>query len=142
METKTIKQKVKFKSTPHEVYEALMDSKKHSQFSGDKAEISRKIGGKFTAYGGYIVGTNLELVPDKKIVQLWRGSDWPEGHFSKVIFVFEDKGTKLASANFNQKRTQMTFTQEGVPKDYHKPISDGWKEHYWEPMKEMLEKKK
>ena len=132
METKTIKQKVDFKATPHEVYEALMDSKKHSKFTGDKAEISRKVGGKFTAYGAYIEGTNLELVPDKKIVQLWRGSDWPDGHFSKATFVFE----------VGKQGTKMTFTQEGVPKDHCDSISDGWKEHYWEPMKEMFKEKK
>ncbi|MBM2832567.1 MAG: YndB domain-containing protein, partial [Dehalococcoidia bacterium] len=59
-----------------------MDSRKHAKFTGDSATISREIGGKFTAYGDYAEGINLELVPDKKVVQSWRGSDWPEGHYS------------------------------------------------------------
>lgn len=45
MKTKTIKQTIFFKAEPHDVYEALMDSKKHSKFTGDKAVISRKEGG-------------------------------------------------------------------------------------------------
>lgn len=42
METKTIKQSIVFKAPPHEVYEALMDSDKHSQFTGSSAEVSRE----------------------------------------------------------------------------------------------------
>jgi len=33
--------------------------KKHSKFTGDKATISRKIVGKFSAFDGYSEGTNL-----------------------------------------------------------------------------------
>jgi len=113
------------------VYEALLDSGKHSEFTGDKAVISREVGGKFTAYGGYIEGENIELEADKKIVQKWRGSDWPKGHYSNVIFLLEKvkEGTKLI------------FTQTGVPADQYKAISDGWHEHYWDKMKPMFENK-
>ena len=77
MNTKTIRQSVTFRATPHEVYEAIMDSKKHSELTGSQVRMSRKIGGKFSIYGGDIEGVNLELVPDQKIVQSWRYSDWP-----------------------------------------------------------------
>ena len=127
---KTIKQTVLFKANPHDVFEALMDSKKHSEFTGDVAKISRKVDGKISAYGGYIEGKNLEIVKDKKIVQEWRGADWPEGHFSKTTFLF----TKIKEG------TRLTFTQTGVPDQHYKPISQGWHEHYWEPMKKILEK--
>ena len=62
MKTKTIRQSVTFKTSPHVIYEMLMDSRKHAKFTGEKASISRKIGGKFTAYAGYIHGVNLNLV--------------------------------------------------------------------------------
>lgn len=90
METKTVKQSVMFKTSPHEIYEALMDSGKHSQFTGDEAKISRKTSGKFTAFDGYNEGVSVELVPDKKIVQTWRASDWPEGHYSQVTFLLKE----------------------------------------------------
>ena len=130
MKIKTIRQSVTIKATPHEVYEALMDSRKHSKFTGGKASISRKIGRKFTAYGKYISGVNLGLVPDKKIVQSWRGSDWPKGHYSKVTFSLE----KVKNG------TRLTFRQSGLPEKYYKDISQGWRDYYWKPMKEMLEK--
>ncbi len=86
MKTSTIRQSVTFKASLHEVYEALMDSKKHSKFTGSNAKISRKIGGRFSVWDGDLEGTNLELAPDRKIVQSWRASDWPEGHYSKAAF--------------------------------------------------------
>lgn len=130
MKTKTIRQTVTFKATPHQVYETLMDSKKHAELVGADAKITKKVGDKFTIYGGDIEGVNLELVPDKKIVQSWRYNDFPEGHYSKATFLLEESkgGTKL------------TFVQTEVPEDRYSDISQGWKDYYWQPMKDMLEK--
>ena len=130
MKTKNIRQSVTFKASPHEVYEALMDSRRHAKLTGEKARVSRKIGGKLMAYGGYIEGANLDLVPDKKIVQLWRGSDWPKGHYSKATFALR----KVKGG------TRLTFTQTGVPAQYYEDIKQGWRDFYWAPMKKMLER--
>ena len=128
---KAIRQKVNFKATPHEVYEALMDQRKHSEFTQSNAKISRKAGGSFSVYDGYSTGKNLMLIQDKKIIQTWRASDWPENHFSTVMFEFEETKTG----------TKLIFTQKNVPPDQYAAISTGWKEHYWDKMKKMFEKK-
>ena len=107
-----------------------MDSRKHSKFTDTKASISRRVSGKFTAYDGYIEGVNLELTPDKKIVQSWRGSDWPVGHYSRATFSLREI----------EGGTQLTFTQTDVPEDQYESISQGWRDYYWKPMKKMLEK--
>jgi activator of HSP90 ATPase len=129
--TKTIEQSVTFNASPHEVYEALMDSEKHSQFTGAKAVISREVGGSFTAYDGALSGTILELVPDTKIVENWLGSDegWVPDHYSTATFSLEavDGGTRL------------TFVQTGVPEQSFEQISSGWQTYYWPKMKQMLE---
>ena len=130
IETKTIRQSVEFGAPPHEVYEALMDSEKHSAFTGDEAEISREVGGRFYAYNGYIEGTNVELQPDTKIVQRWRSDGWPEGHYS--IVTFELKKTRGG--------TKLSFTQEGVPDDDYESRSEGWVDQYWDRMKDFLGK--
>ena len=130
MPTKTIRQTVTFEASAHEVYEALMDSRKHAKFTGAKASVSRKVEGKFSAFDGYCYGTNLELVKDKKIVQSWRASDWPQGHYSKATFAL-----KAVRGG-----TRLTFTQTGVPENQYASIKKGWTEFYWTPMKEMLEK--
>ena len=125
---KAIRQTVTLNATPHEVYELLMDSKKHVKFTGSSAKISRKVGGKISAYDGYISGENAELVEDKKIVQFWRGSDWPEGVFSRVTFLLKKV----------KRGTTLTFTQTGVPEEQYSSIKKGWMDFYWKPMKAML----
>src|SRR5262245_42214351 len=39
----------------------IMVSKKHQSLSGEKAQISQRIGGKFTAWGSHLSGINLVL---------------------------------------------------------------------------------
>ncbi len=134
MKTKTIRQSVLIKADPHEVYETLMDSKRHSVLTASAASISRKTGGNFSVYGGSISGRNLELEQDRKIVQEWfcETPGWPESHYSKATFTLEKErgGTKIS------------LVQENVPEAASKDIAAGWKRFYWEPMKALLEKKK
>lgn len=37
------------------------------------------------------MGKFEELVPNEKIVQTWRYSQWPSGHFSNVVIEFIEK---------------------------------------------------
>jgi activator of HSP90 ATPase len=124
-----LKQTATFNASPHAVYEILMDEKQHSTFTGGIAKISREVGGDFSIYDGDIQGKNIELIPDKKIVQSWRYNDWPVGHYSTVTFLLEPsvKGTKL------------TFTQTDIPDFKFEDIKQGWKDYYWQPIKAMLE---
>lgn len=130
MAGKTIKQTVDIKADPKDVYDAFMDPKKHGKFTGGKAKISNKVGGKFSVFDGYAEGENVELEPGKKIVQTWRASDWPEGHMSKITIKLAKKG----------KGTKLTFTHTGVPEDFFEDITQGWIEYYWEPIRQLLEK--
>ena len=129
METRTLEQTVTFKAKPIEVYEMLMDSKKHESLSGEKAEISNHVGGAFTAWGSHISGFNLALRPGSKIVQAWRATGWWPDHYSIAIFDIEaeEGGTKL------------TFTQIGIPPERYSGHYRGWIETYWTPMQEVFE---
>ncbi len=117
-----------FRAKPQEVFETLMDSKKHARFTGEKATISRNVGGKISAYGGYIEGYNLTLVKNKTIVQAWRGTDWPKGHWSIVSFELAKKGAG----------TELRFTHMNVPDAHVKDITEGWKSEYWEKMRKLF----
>ena len=127
---KTIRQTATFKASPRAVYEALMDSRKHAAFTGNPARIDRKPGGRFTAYGNYLQGVTLELVPDKKIVQLWRSRNWPPYHYSTVTFA-------LAPVRGG---TRLRFTQKGVPNNDYRAKRNGWVTAYWEKLKRYLER--
>ncbi len=123
--TKNIKQVVMFNAPSHELYDMLMDSKKHAKFTGESAKITKKVGTKFKAYGDFITGKNLKLIPERLIVQEWHMKGWPDGHVSQVTYQFtkSNKGTKL------------TFRQTNVPSASYKGINSGWKSSYWDKMK-------
>lgn len=129
MKTKTIRQFVTFKATPTEVYDMIMDSKKHQSLSGEKAKISKKVGGTFTAWGSHITGINLVLKPAEKIVQAWRATGWPPDYYSIAIF-----DIKKDSAG-----AKLQFTQIGVPPNRYSGHYRGWIETYWTPMREVFE---
>lgn len=127
---KTINQTVIFSAAPRVIYRLLMDPKQHAAFTESKTCISPKVGGKISAYDGYIEGENLKLVPDQVILQSWRASDWPKGLFSEVEFRLSAQG----------QNTKLVFTQRGVPDDQFEEIKQGWADFYWEPMKAFLAK--
>ena len=60
------------------LYTAWLDSEIHAQITGSKAEIDPSENGKFIVWDGYISGITIELVPNKKIVQKWRTTEFPE----------------------------------------------------------------
>src|SRR5215467_926692 len=128
MQTKTIRQTVIFKAKPIEVYHMLMDSRKHRSLSGEKAKISGKVGGRFTAWGSHISGINLVLKPGERIVQAWRATGWPPDFYSIAIFGIERVGSG----------SKLKFTQVGVPANRYSGHYRGWIETYWTPMKELF----
>ena len=131
MKTKNLKQKINLPAKPTDVYEMLMDSKKHAKVVGGKVSMSKKLRGKFTVFDGYCHGFNIELVEGKKIVQAWHFAEegWPADHFSECTFEFKKNG----------KGTTLTFTQKGIPEHKCNDLKQGWKDYYWTPMKKMLE---
>ncbi len=126
MPKRTIRQTVWLPAPPLDVYEALATSKGHEAFTGASARMSPRVGGRFEAWGGYIHGTNLELVPGERIVQSWRPSEptWPKGHDSKVTFRLRP----------SRGGTRLDFTHQDVPTDHVGHLSEGWKESYWVPL--------
>jgi activator of HSP90 ATPase len=127
-EMSDIHQEVIFAASPARVYRALTDSAEHAAFTTAPADISSEEGGAFSAHGGFLVGRNVSLVPNKRIVQAWRGKDWPEGHYSIVRFELAADGDK----------TRLTFDQSGVPENVAKHIDEGWKKMYWERLHKYL----
>ncbi len=123
-----VHQEVEFSVPPRVVYDAYLDSRQHSRFTGQRARMSRREGGSFEAGDEYISGYNLELVPGERIVQAWRGSDFPEGVYSVLTLELRRKG----------KGTSLTVDQVGVPEELRDSIDQGWHEFYWDPMKEYF----
>jgi activator of HSP90 ATPase len=131
MKTRTIRQTVTIRAKPNDVYDALMTTRGHSAFTGASARISARVGGKFTAWDGYIQGRNVELVRGQRIVQEWkpREENWPSEYYSTVTY-------ELSAIPAG---TRLKFTHSGVPIEHAGHLAQGWKDHYWLPLKAYLE---
>jgi len=123
-----IHQEIDLNASPQKVYEALLDSKQFTQFSGRAAEINRELGGAFSLFKGHIIGRNIELVPNQRIVQGWRVVTWPEGAYSIARFELKTQGTG----------THIVFDHIGFPQDLHDHLAQGWDENYWSLLKKYF----
>jgi activator of HSP90 ATPase len=137
-----IHQEPVFKASRKRVYEALTDASQFAkvvqlsaamQSGGMKlgtnvAEIGREAGGAFTLFGGYITGRQIELVPNERIVQVWRSGSWDPGSFSIARFVLVESGGE----------TKIKFDHTGFPKGQAEHLAEGWRVNYWEPLSKFL----
>jgi activator of HSP90 ATPase len=130
--TRQIRHVVRFDAKPRAIYQALMSSRKHAAFTGARAKIDARVGGRFSAWGPHLRGVTVDLVKNKRIVQAWRAANWPAGHFS--IASFELKRAKDG--------TVLVFTQAGIPAKNARSINAGWNTHYWQPLKKAVAKGK
>lgn len=132
MKTKDIHQTEIFHTDPLDLYNCIMDARKHSSFTGGEAVIQDTEGSEFSVFDGYAHGKIIVLERGKKIVQTWRANEegWPEDHFSEVCFIFNEVPDG----------TRMDFYHTGIPADHADDISKGWKEFYWEPLNNYLDR--
>lgn len=132
VKTKTIKQKEFISAAPVEIYDAFLNEQKHTAFTGAKATCDRRVGGKFTAWDGYITGKNVKLENGRRIIQEWKTSEWPHGYPPSVIeFTFKPKG----------QGTEVKLVQSNVPSTQATGYERGWKDYYWRPLKKYFHRK-
>lgn len=128
--TPIIQQTVRFRTTPKILFGMYLDSRKHSASTGATAKVSCKVGGTFKAFGGMILGKNLAIVPEKRIVQLWRAKHWKKEDWSVLILTF----SRVAGGS------QIDLVHVGVPEYDHKRVREGWPKYYWKAWKKFLAK--
>jgi activator of HSP90 ATPase len=124
----TIHQEIDFNASPQPLYEALLDANQFTAFSGKPAEINREVGGAFSLFGGHIIGRNVELLPNSRIVQAWRVVTWPEGVYSIAKFELKPHGSG----------TRLVFDHTGFPEGLHDHLAEGWESNYWMLLKKYL----
>ena len=133
--TRTIESGAIFQdATPAQLYELFMDSKKHTAATGMPAKISRKAGGKWSAFGGMILGRTLALVPNRMIVQAWRSSQWKKVDPDSILVVRLEKSASGCAT--------VALTHVGVPEYDHAGVTQGWVKYYWDPWKAYLASRK
>ncbi len=127
-----------FKASRKRVYEVLTETKHFAQLvklsgvsesgSSKATQMSNQVGGTFVIFDGHIIGRQLELVSNERIVQAWRVADWDPGCFSIARFNLVDEGAS----------TKIVFDHTGFPRGLGEHLASGWKEHYWDTMQKYL----
>jgi len=128
----SIHYEIDFHPSPQRLYEAILDQKQFTAFSGLPATIDPTPGGAFSMFGGLIVGRNIELIPGQspnpRIVQAWRPTHWDPGVYSIVHFEFKPRAAE----------STLIFDHTGFPAGEYDHLDWGWYHHYWEPLKKFL----
>ncbi len=131
-----------FSASARRVYEALTLERQFDkivQLSGvmkddamkkmqNPTKLSAHVGGPFVLFGGYIIGRQIELVPNELIIQAWRALSWPPSVYSIARFQLSDQAGK----------TKLVFDHTAFPKGQATHLVSGWQEHYWDPLTKLL----
>lgn len=130
IKTTSFKQQLTVNLPAQTVFDMYMDARKHAKWIGAGVKMSKKVGGRFEVFDGYAYGTNIELMPGKKIVQVWipQEEKWPDGHVSIVEFSFSSVG---------KNKCKITLHHKQIPSGMEKQFKDGWRDYYWTPLKQI-----
>jgi len=131
----SIHQEVVFQASRKRVYEALTNAKQFTKVTSFSpvmkaapAEIGGVVGGAFSCFGGHIIGRQIELLPNERIVQAWRVVTWDPGAYSIAKFELKEQSSE----------TRLVFDHTGFPNGKAEHLAEGWKLNYWEPLRKYL----
>lgn len=116
----------KIPATPEKLYEAWLSSEGHAAMTGVNAIVSDQINGAFVVYNGYITGRNVKLIPNEKIIQTWRTTE----------FNNEDPDSNLELTLIrDDQETLLILTHSNIPDNSTTDYATSWEEYYFAPMK-------
>lgn len=126
---KAIKQIYHIKAPISRVWKALTDPKEIDRWGGGPAKMNSIVGAEFSLWGGSVFGKNIEVIPEKKLVQEWYSENkWDKPSIAKFTLEKEKTGAKV----------ELIHTD--MPIEEYNNLDEGWKIYYLGPMKEFLEK--
>lgn len=124
---KIIDQTYEIKAIISDVWDALTDPKIIDGWGGGPAEMKPEIGFEFKLWGGDIHGKNVEVIPNKLLVQEWINVDWDKPSIAKFELSEKDAVTTIH------------LIHSDVPEEEFDDIADGWKSYYLGEIKSYLE---
>jgi len=113
-------------ASPARIYRAWLSSKAHTAMTGGEATVDPKVGGRHTAWDGYIEGVTLELEPNRRIVQSWRSTEFPAGAPDSRLEILLEKV---------EGGTTITLNHSEIPAGQGVQYESGWVESYFDPMR-------
>jgi activator of HSP90 ATPase len=111
------------------VYDEWLNSEQHSEMTQAPASASTEVAGIFTAHDGYINDINIELENGRRILQMWRTSEFERTDPDSSIEITLEKlpdGTLLTLKHWN------------IPDGQAEGFESGWQDFYFTPMQEYF----
>ncbi len=118
-----------FPVKPEVIYKAWLDSNTHAEIISSSADIDPTVNGSFVIWDHYITGTTIELVPNKKIVQKWRTTEFPSDSPDSILELTLEPV---------KDGTRLTLSHKNIPEGQGEEYKHGWKEFYFAPMQELF----
>ena len=125
---KTIDQTYEVNAPIENVWHALTDATLINKWNAGPATFDAQEGGTFSLWGGDIHGTNTKVIPNELLEQDWYGHDNPDVCYKVSFSLSEDSGVTLVH-----------LIHADVPDDEVQDFADGWKDYYFDPIKQLLE---
>lgn len=126
----TISLAAELAAPPAQIFDMYLDRRMHSAITGAPATVAPRAGAKFTAYGGALSGTILQLVPKRLIVQSWRSSNWKASELDSTLILTLHAHGRIG--------TRVELIQVNVAQADFAGVSQGWEKYYWAPWREYL----
>ena len=108
-----------------------MDPEIHGAFTGAPAKVSDEPGSAFEAFGGLLLGTMLQTVKPRLIVQSWRSVNFAEDDPDSTLII---NFTPLEDGE-----GQIDLVHLDVPESDYQGVSGGWESRYFTPWLEYLQ---
>jgi len=118
-------------ASPELLYATWLSSIGHAEMTGGGAKVVPGVGGKFSAWDGYIWGVTLELQPNRRIVQSWRTLEFPGGAADSRLEI---------SLEPSPEGTRLTLHHSHIPQGQGASYRQGWYDHYFDPMRAYFKK--
>ena len=129
---RTLQQSVVLPTSPARLYAMYLNPKTHATITGEPARIGRKRGAAFRAFSGTLIGTILQTVPNKLIVQSWRASHWKKSDIDSTL---------ILSFRPDPKGGRIHLLHANVADHDYEGVKEGWHIYYWKPWRNYLTRK-
>ena len=117
------------KAEPEDIYTALTNPFTIELWSGETAIMTKEVGAEFSLWDGDIIGKNIELKENEKLVQEWYFDEDEEREASIVTIKIWKKNSSCS----------VELMHTNIPDEAYDNIVEGWNEAYLGAIKNLLE---
>ncbi len=120
------------RATPKRLFEAWLDSREHSDMTDRAATLDTAVGGDINSLDGLITGTNTQIEPYHRIVQVWTVTTSVVASFeSRVEIVLSTLMGEGAIANAHDDGATITVTHSELPTGQSLFSPEWWEQTYF-----------